>query len=299
MMSKLKAILTIGASASGKTTWSREFVKASEDKWTIIERDEIRFKLFAHQNGDRDWRAYKFTKAREKTVQEEEIKLIEAASNLGENIILSETHLNAKTRSANKVLLESYGYEVSFKEFDVPLDELWARDAQRYGGVGHTVIWKQWLQWLEYKGSWKYVPDESLPKAVALDVDGSLASMAGKRGPFEWHNVGGDEPITVNIDFAKGMACLGYELIIFSGRDGCCQELTEDWLIIEGIDYSDIYMRKAGDMRKDFIVKEEILKEASEKYNVVGVLDDRAQVTRMWNQIGLHCWNVGDPHNDF
>jgi hypothetical protein len=52
-------------------------------------------------------------------------------------------------------------------------------------------------------------------------------------------------------------------------------------------------MRKAGDDRKDSLVKEEIYNNnIAPKYNVFLVLDDRDQVVKFWRSKGLQCWQV-------
>ena len=78
-MTKLRAILTIGCSASGKNTWVDQFVKEESELyrysstragavWKVIERDVIRFTDIIKNNGVKDWTKYKFTRARENKV---------------------------------------------------------------------------------------------------------------------------------------------------------------------------------------------------------------------------------------
>jgi len=51
-------------------------------------------------------------------------------------------------------------------------------------------------------------------------------------------------------------------------------------------------MRKAGDNRKDSIVKYEILQELIKEYYIEYVFDDRDQVVKMWREAGLRCLQV-------
>jgi len=53
-------------------------------------------------------------------------------------------------------------------------------------------------------------------------------------------------------------------------------------------------MRKAGDKRKDSIVKYEIAKELVEKYYIKYVFDDRNSVVKMWREAGFRCLQVAD-----
>jgi hypothetical protein len=49
-------------------------------------------------------------------------------------------------------------------------------------------------------------------------------------------------------------------------------------------------MRKKGDRREDYLVKEEIYKNHIDQiYNVMFVLEDRKQVVDMWRRLGLTC----------
>lgn len=57
-MHKPQAILTVGISSSGKTTWAEKFV-FENPSWVNINRDDVRFTLFT--NGVRDWGKYKFS----------------------------------------------------------------------------------------------------------------------------------------------------------------------------------------------------------------------------------------------
>jgi hypothetical protein len=54
-------------------------------------------------------------------------------------------------------------------------------------------------------------------------------------------------------------------------------------------------MRKAGDTRKDTVVKYELFQEhIADRYNIVSVFDDRPSVVNMWNDLGLKVWATGD-----
>lgn len=162
-------------------------------------------------------------------------------------------------------------YIVSEKVFDLPLDELWKRDAHRANGVGHTVIYKQYQMFLEYKGRKAYSPDVTLPKAIIVDIDGTLADHKGIRSPFDWDSVDQDRTKHIIVDMLHGYQAQGYDIVIMSGRDSCCRELTEMWLSDQGIENYELFMRPENDRRKDTIVKEELFWEnVAERYNVCG-----------------------------
>ena len=291
----MKCIITVGISASGKTHWAEEFIRNRSD-WININRDDIRFNHFC--NGVRDWSKYKWKHEGEVTcIQEREIDW--AAENKM-NIIISDTNLNPKYRNRLIDLLQTgYGYDVEIKAFNVDLDEAIRRDKLRPNSVGHDVIWKQWLQWLDFIGRKKYMPNLELPNAVVVDVDNTVASK-GDRSPYAWDRVREDKPISVVIDAVRGLSQQGYEIIFLSGRDSICMEDTEEWLQSYFNFPITLFMRKNKDMRKDTVVKEELFfKHVAPNWNVSLVIDDRPSVCRMWRELGLKVAQVADPLIEF
>lgn len=142
---------------------------------------------------------------------------------------------------------------------------------------------------------------KDLPKAIIVDIDGTLAKMNG-RGPFEWMRVGEDEvnePIKIVVD-AMNFGFYGdLKIIIFSGRDSICREQTVDWLLRKNIPYDFLFMRPQGNNEKDSIIKRRLFDEhINGKYDVLFVLDDRNQVVDMWRKdLGLTCLQV--DYGDF
>ena len=130
--------------------------------------------------------------------------------------------------------------------------------------------------------------------AIIVDVDGTLADMRGIRGPFEWDKVHLDKPHQDVIDLVKDLASLKkYKIIITTGRDGVCKEATRKWLKDNGVSFDDFYIRKAGDFRKDNIIKSEIyMDHIRPMYDVKFVIDDRDQVVEMWRSLGLRVLQV-------
>ena len=147
-------------------------------------------------------------------------------------------------------------------------------------------------------------------KAIIVDVDGTLADMRGVRGPFEWDKVHLDKPHQDVIELVKDLAEVElddtrlerhpdlefepkYKIIITTGRDGVCEEATKKWLHDHEIWYHDFYIRKAGDFRKDNIIKSEIyMDHIRPNYDVKYVIDDRDQVVEMWRSLGLRVLQV-------
>lgn len=298
----MKAYVTVGVSASGKSTLAQKMLKERKVQ-EVIERDIIRRYLFNFQQ----WSEYKFTREKEKKVSDIIRSMIEYVASSGKyDIIVSDTNLNPTHRDALVTFLESLGFEVELIDCDITWEEACRRDEQRKFSVGRKVLYKQWQQWVEYKkskGDWyHYEPSTSLPNAVVFDIDGTVAHMHN-RGPFEWDKVGDDLPKIAVTQLAQFYRKLGLRVIFLSGRDGVCYEKTRCWItrnIFCDDDY-ELFMRAEGDSRKDSIVKLELFKNnIADNYYVTSLFDDRPQVVNMWHDIGIpNIFAVGDQRNEF
>ena len=290
----MKAILTVGIPCSGKTTYAEELCRKDRN-WLNINRDDLRFSL----TGSRGWQDYKFNKSTENLVTHLQKAAVAYAATLGKKVIISDTNLNGGDRVEWTRYLKHFKYKVEELAFPISLEEAYKRDALRANGVGREVIYDMYKKWLYYSNRKVYTPDPTLPAAVIFDVDGTLATMEGRRGPYEWDKVGSDAPRKEIMAMLNGYRNLGYKIIICSGRDGCCQIATEEWLE-NFVDWDEFFIRKAGDQRKDTVVKEEMFwNSIVANYNVVTVVDDRPVVCDMWRELGLQVVQVGDPHVRF
>lgn len=290
----MKAIITIGIPCSGKTTWAEEY--ARKNGFVNVNRDDLRFTV----TGNRSWGTYKFKGETENMVTDIQRSMIKSAANRGKSVIVSDTNLVKRRRDELVKFLKDTGFAVEFKEFHVSLEEAYKRDALRVNGVGRDVIYGMYQKYLEHVGRKVYTPDESLPEAVCFDVDGTLALMHGNRGPFDWDKVDTDLPNQIVVETAKLYFQAGKKIVILSGRDGSCRELTEKWLAEMGINYHVLLMREAGDCRKDTIIKEEIFwRDVAPNYNVKAVYDDRPAVVRAWIEMKVPVMVVGNPYLEF
>ena len=154
--------------------------------------------------------------------------------------------------------------------------------------------------------------------AIICDIDGTVALMKGKRGPFEYEKAFEDEPNMPVIHmllaarrYYEEMHNAKISIIFVSARENIdfdtgngdfvnVEHLTVQWVIKYIInafedDYIFFKFRKSGDHRKDAYVKFEIGKELMEDYNIICVFDDRNQVVDMWrNGLQLTCFQVAD-----
>lgn len=298
---KRKMIITVGVSASGKTTWANQ-----QEGFKVICRDNIRSVLFPEYNTGE----YKNKKNKEAMVSESALKQWLFCVNTNKNVIIADTNLNPKYREMWKQRGEDAGYVVEFKDFPITLEEAWKRDQKRgVYSVGREVISRQWKLWLEYSNKNKYVADISKPQVILVDIDGTIANK-GNRNPFDWSKVGEDEPRDFIIDLIYSYLERYKEndsyidVIFLSGRDSCCRYETLDWLQNQFSTPKhniSLFMRKGGDIRKDTLVKEELFWDnIANNYNVLAVFDDRPCVVEMWYDIGIpNVICVADQRNRF
>lgn len=108
--------------------------------------------------------------------------------------------------------------------------------------------------------------------------------------------VGNDKPrkeIAFWIDSLKDT----HYIIVVSGRPlDQCGQATVEWLAKHNIHYDRIFMRPAGTnhdaFRPDTEIKKDILDQI--RMPIAFAIDDRPSVIRMWQENGIHCYDVGD-----
>lgn len=289
-MAQQEMIILRGIPASSKSTYAKTWVLSGKNRVRVC-RDDIRIACLGAYSG-----------VDEELVSKIEQATIVAALKQGKSVIVDATNIKQKyvNRYAN-MAYDNGVTKVSIKQFDIPLGEALARNAERDRKVPVDVIermHKDVVKKVELPAPLviePYVPNTDLPSAVIIDIDGTLANMNGSRGPFDWQKVDLDEPVEAIIGLANLFYIAGYTVIIMSGRDSCCREKTEAWLKSFVVMYDKLFMRTEGDMRRDNIVKHELFdKYVRNLYNVEYVVDDRAQVVNMWRQLGLTVLQCAD-----
>lgn len=302
----MKAIYTVGVSASGKSYWAdkqKDFQVISRDNARLFLLKEKCIKVAEYENMWRHWN-FKWENEVNEVIEEQ---IQDAVANK-RNIIFADTNLNQDRLRGHRNKMEQLGYYTELKYFPISYETAIERDRKRVHSVGQATIDRQWNQWIDLNpnatGIRKYKRDDYAPSCVLVDIDGTVAKM-NDRSPFEWDRVWEDECNWHVCKIVQALAKYDRELapkiIFFSGRDGVCYDDTKDWIerFFPDMEF-ELYMRKAGDMRRDSIVKAEMFFEHIEpNYNVMCVFDDRKQVVRMWTDIGLDVINVGDHYEDF
>jgi len=139
--------------------------------------------------------------------------------------------------------------------------------------------------------------------AIIFDIDGTIADLTHRlhyiaKKPKRWDlffkECINDKPITDILALYDMFNARGIPMILVSGRSDEVRAETEEWLRRNQITYDQLHMRKAGDYRPDWVVKEEILKTHLKDIPIRYVFDDRNQVVAMWRRNGIRCLQVAD-----
>jgi len=135
----------------------------------------------------------------------------------------------------------------------------------------------------------------SMRECVIFDLDGTFAFL-GDRSPYDASRAEHDE-VNQAVHFVYEAIRRGKPetvVLLVSGREDRWRAETERWLERHGIIADSLFMRRAGDRRKDTVVKREIYeRHIAGHYTVRVVFDDRDQVVRLWrDELDLPCFQV-------
>ena len=320
-----------GLPGCGKSTEAAALIKREPKRWVRINRDDLRCMVVGPGNNpharDND---------REELMRSVKEALMRQAFTAGYDVILDDTHLVPMTVKKLHSAAASYGdVKVIEKSFNVSVEECIARDAKRTGfaHVGEKVI-KDMARGAGLDKGRKLsdketyyeprpdsfrvvVQDESLPKAIMCDLDGTLA-IIGDRTPYDATDCDViDKPNWAVINCVLAMHAQGVKVMFMSGRDQKYRPETQRFIekycrVTTGYNMKEgftgekspipyeLHMRgetapdpEKMDQRKDSIIKQELFdKYVVGKYHVLFVLDDRNQVVDFWRSIGLTCFQV-------
>lgn len=289
-----KLIITRGLPGSGKTTWAK-----AQPHAVRVNRDELRRMMHGGHTGE-GWA--------ERQVSLAQRAQIDALLRAGVNVISDDTNLRGKTVRELAELALLAGAEVTLEDFTwVPMEICIERDALRPESdqVGPEVIKRMHERYLAGKRPAlelpaavtveRYEPSLDLPAAILVDLDGTVA-IIGDRSPYDASLVHLDIPNTPVIEAVRAMHAAGHTIVFCSGRTDDHRPLTEAWLAEHvGVPYAELHMRRAGDTRRDAVVKREIFEDRiRHRWRIVAVFDDRNQVVRMWRELGLTVFQVAE-----
>jgi predicted kinase len=300
-------VITRGLPGSGKTTWARGWVEQDPERRARVNRDDLRAML--HNS---IW-----SHDKEFQIQAVRDAIIRRLLDRDVDVVCDDTNLPARTARDLRRLATLAGAEFEVHDLtNVALELCLRRNQER---LDKDPVPEEWIvtqyrkfilgrDWplplidepLPGDGAEARVPykaDESLPKAILVDIDGTIA-LKGDRSPYDESRVAEDRYNDVVINAAIAMARENDAVIILvSGRSELSRDATVMWIAGHTLmqDVNALFMRPTGDGRKDSDVKYEIFDEKiRNRYNVLCVFDDRNQVVQMWRSIGLTVFQVAD-----
>lgn len=296
-----KAILCVGIPASGKSFFARELVRKNPN-FKRINRDDIRAMV-----DDSTW-----DHNREEFIKQLRDTIILTALREGHDVIIDDTNLSKPVVKKLHRLLASVGDIVVIeKAFNTPIEECLRRNALREGRAKvpeNVILAMAKKAGLDNGGVLKdsetYYPPitqqvemrkikDGLPEIVLVDLDGTIA-LLNNRSPYDATNCDQDFPNIPVIECVKAMYAAGRKIIFMSGREDQYRAPTERFIdqYLPDMPY-ELYMRTAGDMRKDSIIKGELLEtHVMERFNILFALDDRNQVVQYYRSLGIPVFQV-------
>lgn len=298
-----KLVIVRGLPGSGKSDFAFSWVD-EDPGWRIrVSKDDIARQIFGVDNH------YYLTQHQSATVSHMQHSMVNGALKALLSVVVDDPNLDAQTVREWMSLADRY--KVPFEVVDRLVDDL--NTATKRSSLPPEIVRKLNKNFVK-KGRLpalpvkkdvpaldlsSYEPDPELPKAYLCDIDGTVARMIG-RSPFAYDRVHEDHLIENVAEVVKFLA-KDHRIVFMTGREDYCRDLTTDWLTGHGFAVDELYMRPTGDTETpDEQLKLDLFnKHVRERYNVVGVFDDRRKVCAMWENLGLTLFRVGPMDSDF
>jgi RNA ligase len=317
------AIILIGVSGSGKSTWVKSHL-ADQPHYLVISRDQLRHQLY-RLDTEKDLQNYynlcktnpnEFNK-KEMFISSMQESMVQCASQQKKNIILDNTHLKLKfIKDAVKLIGEKAN--IFLKSFE-PLgsvEEHIERIRRRSYNNSMTadIIEKQIEDYRTLFQNFSSAQDllahiqsapeiqpivqnPSLPPCYIFDIDGTLALNTSGRSYYDMSRVDEDTPCPPVVQMLHNLRKCQFKIIICTGRNAYASKKTEEWLRKYQIPFDEIHYRPDNDSEKDCYVKERMWKDICQRYHICAMYDDRNQVVNYARQLGFMVFQVAENAN--
>lgn len=306
-----KLIVTRGLPGCGKSTAASGWVRMDPDKRMEVNRDAIRLMLGGFVVG---------SAIQEKMVTKVSHTSIHDLLASGIDVVCSDTNLQMKYMRELYRIAASVGAEVEVWDMtNVPLDVVLYRNKNRTDKdpVPESVIRRMYASNIKGKGYPLGLPEPDsagkspdpfvaaldTPRAIIVDIDGTVASCDGVRSPYDYSRVYLDDARRGIIDIVRMAHRDGCKVIFVSGRPDISDVRKDTMAWIEKyvrVPIEALFMRPADRLHiNDAIIKRDLFDAyIRDYYDIVFVLDDRDRVVDMWRrQLGLDCLQVN--YGDF
>ena len=136
-------------------------------------------------------------------------------------------------------------------------------------------------------------------KAIIVDLDGTLADIRHRldlvrsdRPDFNafYSRIDGDYVNEWCRELMLSMWSAGHDVIIVSARPERCLKSTREWLRVNEVTYTDLYLLRGahGDSTPDQDLKRAWLRKFGRE-RILFAVDDRQKVVDMWRSEGVTC----------
>lgn len=280
------AKLTIlrGLPGSGKSTLARQMVRESGNS-IRVNKDDLHRMLFDNKWSGRN----------RKVVIDIERQIARIALIDGINVVVDDTNLGYNGPFFNHPDLI---YKQEIVDVTTDVDECIRRDRLR--DTAGTRVGRAIIEGMALRNGMIKWPDKRI---IIVDIDGTIADLSQRLHCIEtpgqkdyelfWMSVPWDKPIQTVIEWVRNLKREGdFHIVIVSGRADNCAKATEDWLLRHDVPCDRLFMRRGGDYRQDYIIKQEILA-LLPKEMIEFCIDDRPQViSKCWKAAGLKVYPV-------
>lgn len=274
----MKLILLVGPPGSGKSTLAKKY------------------KSFQYINQDSQGK-------------EDHYKLFTIDLDCGHDIIVDRMNFNKQQRNRYIEPARALGYEIEIIVIHESYETCIKRCNERQGHETITnskdaekaisFFFKNYERVEDNEANvvTRLYPEGDKPKAVICDLDGTMCDIEHRRHWLDKNNwpmfsagIKNDKLNKWCRHITNHMYHAGTRVVLCSGRGNESRTPTVEWLCDNKVIYDNLFMRQAGDYRKDSIIKEIILDfEILTRFEPYFIIDDRKQVVDMWRKRGLVC----------
>ena len=136
---------------------------------------------------------------------------------------------------------------------------------------------------------------------LIVDLDGTIANPSHRqyfldREEPDWDAFflasQYDDPFEDVIQIVNALHDSFIHVRIWTGRGDVSEKLTKAWLAINGVYYTELRMRKRGDVTPDDLLKSRWIKEYKLDPVTTIVFEDRQKVVDMWISCGFRVFQV-------